>query len=229
MAMVSRRRKRRRYAAPIGGAFMLLALIGVVTVVVGAIGLTDRILDNQSDKRQLEDIIRPVLMWDPPPFENPEDVSPTLMLHFSMWATLMDENANYTLNENMEMMIPASDLDVAAHRLFGPGVTLQHRSFGDYEQSYYFDSVRRVYLVSATAQLFLYSPRVIYIEREGDLYHVRVGYVPPEGFTADIRGARGEPEPEKYMIYVMRRAGDTFQIAALRDDPNLVVEIYTPE
>jgi len=208
---------------------MLLALVGVVTVVIWAIGLTDRLLDNQGDKYRLEDIIRPVLMWDPPPFENPEDVSPNLMLHFSMWAALMDENANYTPNDYMEMTIPASDLDVAAHRLFGPGVTLQHTSFGDYEQSYYFDSVRRVYVVSATAQLFLYSPRVISIEREDDLYHVRVGYVPPEGFTADIRGARGEPQPEKYMVYVVRRVGDAFQITALRDDPTILAETYLTE
>jgi len=220
--------KRRRYAAPIGGAFILLAFVGLVAVIITSITLTDRLLDNQADKERLEDIIRPLLMWDPPPFENPKDISPTLLLHASMWAAL--SYTSYPFNEDQEMEIPASDLDVAATRMFGPGVTLSHRSFGDYEQSYYFDAVRQIYLVSPGAQLFRHSPRVISIERSGDYYDVLVGYMSPQGaFTANLQGARGIPEPEKYMIYVMRRAGDTFQIVALRDDPAIIGEVPLPE
>ena len=129
------------------------------------------------------------------------------------------------------MEIPASDLDVAATRLFGPGVTLRHRTFGDYVQSYYFDSSRQVYHVAVTAQLFRHSPRVISIERNdnGRYYDVLVGYLPPQGaFTASLQGARGIPEPEKYMLYVMRRAGDSFQIVALRDNPAAIGETHTP-
>jgi len=221
--------KRRRYAAPIGGAFILLAFVGLVAVVISSITLTDRLLGNQADKEQLEDIIRPLLMWDPPPFEDPADISPTLMLHASMWAAL--GYTSYPFNENQEMEVPASDLDVAAARLFGPGLTLRHRTFGEYEQSYYFDSVRQIYHVAATVQLFRHSPRVISIERgkSDGYYDVLVGYLPPQGaFTANLQGARGIPEPEKYMIYVMRRAGDTFQIVALRDDPAAIGETHTP-
>ncbi|MCL2856235.1 MAG: hypothetical protein FWE19_00725 [Oscillospiraceae bacterium] len=220
--------KRRRYAAPIGGAFILLAFVGLVAVVLTSLNLTDRLLGNEADKERIEDVIRPLLMWDPPPFEDPADISPALMLHASMWSAL--GYTSYPFNENQEMEVPASDLDVAATRLFGPGVTLQHRTFGEYEQSYYFDRVRQVYHVAATAQLFRHSPRVISIERgEGAYYDVLVGYLPPQGaFTANLQGARGIPEPEKYMIYVMRRTGDSFQIVALRDTPAAVGEMYMP-
>jgi len=55
-----------------------------------------------------------------------------------------------------------------------------------------------------------------------------VGYVPPMGaFTANVQGMRGEPVPDKYMIYVMRRVGGTFQIVALRDDPAVLYEAHT--
>jgi len=130
MAKKLRINKRRRYVAPVGGAFLLLALVGLVALIITSITLTNRILDNRSDKELLENIIRPVLMWDPPPFENPADVNPVQLLHFSMWTALM--NSEYPFNENQEMEVPASDLDAAAARLFGPGaVELQHRSFGD--------------------------------------------------------------------------------------------------
>ena len=219
--------KRRRYAAPIGGVFILLAFVGLVAVVLTSLNLTNQLLGNQADKERIEDIIRPLLMWDPPPFEDPADISPALLLHASMWAALGHQS--YPFNENQEMEVPASDLDVAATRLFGPGVTLQHRTFGDYEQSYYFDSVRQIYHVAATVQLFRHSPQVVSIERGESYYDVRVGYLPPQGaFTASLQGARGIPEPEKYMIYVMRRAGDTFQIVALRDDPAAIGETHMP-
>ena len=216
--------KRRRYAAPIGGLFILLALVGLVAVVITSITLTDRLLGNQADKERLEDIIRPLLMWDPPPFENPNDISPSLLLHASMWSALA--YTSFPFNENQEMEVPASDLDVAATRMFGPGVMLSHRTFGDYEQSYYFDTVRQVYIVVPTAQLFRHFPQVISIERNGDYYDVLVGYMSPQGaFTANLYGVRGTPEPEKYMIYVMRRARDTFQIVALRDIPTEIGEM----
>ena len=214
--------KRRRYAAPIGGLFMFLALVGVITMVVWAVGFTGHLLDNQSSKQQIEDLIRPVLMWDPPPFENPADISPVLMLQFSMWSVLMDENTSLSVNENMEITVPASDLDVAATRMFGPGIELRHRTFGEFEQSYYFDHARRIYHVPPGVQLFLYSPRVVSIERSGEFYYALVGYIPPAAFTANIHGARGEQEPEKHMLYVMRRVGGNFQIVALRDDPAVV-------
>ena len=227
--MARARRKRRRYAAPIGGAFLLLALAGLAAVVIMSINLTDRLLDNQREKERLEDIIRPVLMWDPPPFENPADVDPTQMLYFCMWAALMDENANYGFDVNQEMQVPASDLDVAAATLFGPDVALEHRTFGEYEQSYYYDPARQVYSVPVNVQLYLYSPQVEEIERNGEFYDVRVGYVPPQGaYTANVQGNRGEPEPDKYMIYVVRQAGNTYRLVALRDDPASMGETHMP-
>ena len=218
----ARSNRRRRYAAPIGGAFILLALVGLAAVVLLSVNLTGRILDNRDELARLENLVRPVVMWDPPPFENPADLNPDTLLFFSMWAALLDENANYSANENTEITVPASDLDVMAARLFGPGLTLEHRTFGEYEQSYFFDTARQVYHVPVNVQLFLYSPRVVSIERVGEYYEARVGYIPPRGaFTANLQGNREDPDADKYMIYLMRRVGDTFQIVALRDDPAL--------
>ena len=218
----TRSNKRRRYAAPIGGAFILLALVGLTAVVLLSINLTGRILDNQDELARLENLVRPVVMWDPPPFENPADLNPNTLLFFSMWAALLDESANYSANEDTGVTVPASDLDVMATRLFGPDVALGHRTFGEYEQTYFFDTDRQVYHVPVNVQLFLYSPRVSAIERSGDFYEVRVGYIPPRGaFTANLQGSREDPDADKYMIYIMRRVGDTFQIVALRDDPAL--------
>lgn len=214
-------RRRRRIAAPIGGAFVVLAAIGVVTVIVSSIRLTLGFLDNNREKQRFENIIRPVVMFNPVPFESPDTISPEDLLRYSMWAALTGEKrGSYEYDDNTELIVPATDLDVAAARLFGSGVALVHQSFGDYETSYYYDEAEGVYSVPVQAQLYVYSPRVIEITKEGEFYNLYVGYIPPaDAWTSDYTGKSGEPAPDKYMIYVMRKEGNAYQIAKVRDVP----------
>lgn len=66
---------RRKYpaAAPIGGIFVVLALIGLITVVSFSIQATTRLLDNSKEKEQFQQVILPVLMFDPVPFTEPAE------------------------------------------------------------------------------------------------------------------------------------------------------------
>lgn len=220
--MSARKKRKRRYAAPIGGLFVLLALIGAAAVVTASIQLTRRVLDNSAEKRKIEDIIRPVVMFDPAPFEKASDIDPLLLLQYSMWAALTGEKrSTYTFGENAEMLVPASDLDMAAAGLFGNEVVLQHRTFGDYQATYYYDEANQVYDVPVIGQQ-VYTPRVegIELDKEAGLYIVTVGYIPPgNAWTTNFSGERGEPTPDKYMLYVMRKTRDGYQLVAVRDTP----------
>ena len=220
--MQVRKRKRRRVAAPIGGIFVILALVGAVTVIVTSLDLTARVLDNASTRTELENIIRPVMMFDPVPFESPQDISPQNLLLYSTWATLTSERRfSYVYDSTGHLRIPASDLNVAAAELFGSDIVLEHQTFDDLTTTYYFDAENMVYNIPISAELFdIYSPIVTSIERAGgDIYHVIVGYIPPVGaWSIDFLGNTSSPQPEKYMLYVMRRVpGGGFQIVALRD------------
>ena len=223
--MPAKKKRKRRYAAPIGGLFALLALIGVAAVVMVSIQLTRQVLDNSAEKQKLEDIIRPVVMFDPVPFENVADIDPVQMLQYSMWSTLTGERrATYTFGENAELLVPSSDLEVAAAKLFGSTVSLQHQTFGDYQVTYYYDRDNEVYDVPVIAQQ-VYTPRVDKIDwdKESDLYIVLVGYIPPgNAWTTNFRGERGQPEPDKYMLYVMKRVRGGYELVAVRDTPAAV-------
>lgn len=217
--MQVKKQRRRRYAAPIGGIFILLALTGLVAVVISSISLTTRVLDNSRERTKLEDIIRPVLMHDPVPFERATDIDQTQILYYCMWAALMNDEQQYGYDENQEMLVPASDLDAMAASLFGPEVALEHKTFGEYELSYYYNPEKQTYSVPVNAQLYVYTPRVEDVKKNGEYYDVRVGYLPPSGaYTVDFQGDRGEPEPDKYMVYVMEKTGNTYRIVAVRDD-----------
>lgn len=223
---IIKKQRRRRFAAPIGGLFVILAAIGVVTVVISSIRLTASFLDNDREKKRFENIIRPVVMFNPVPFETPAAIDMMDLLRFSMWATLTGEKrSSYEAGDNTELIVPATDLDVAAARLFGSEVELVHQSFGDNETRYYYDEAEGVYNVPVAAQLYVYSPKVYEITKEGEFYNLYVGYIPPENaWTANYGGDSGEAVPDKYMIYVMRREGDTYQIAKLQDPPQELIQ-----
>ncbi len=211
-------RRKRRYAAPVGGLFIGLAAFGVITVVYMCFRLTGQILDNSQEKRMFENLVRPLVMFDPAPFEQPTDIAPDNLLMYSMWSTLMGEKqSSYTYGETGEVMVPASDLDVAAAKLFGPEVTLEHKSFGDYETPYFYDAETGIYSLPANLQLNVYSPEVESVEREGELFEIRVGYIPSGvSWQTDFSGGQGHPEPEKIMNYLMRQTDNGYSVVKLQ-------------
>jgi len=222
--MQAGRKRRRRYAAPIGGLFIALAIIGVIAVVVTSIDLTGKVLDNSNEKEKIGTLIRPVVMFDPVPFETPTDLENRQLLLYSMWANLGSEKRNtYSYDENAELIVPASDLEVAAANLFGPDIVLTHETFGDYQTTYYYDEERNIYNVPVSAQLYVYTPQVESIELASrDVYNVKVGYIPPQGdaWTTDFSGNKNQPTAEKSMIYVMQKTRNGYYILALRDLPS---------
>lgn len=225
-----KKRRKRRYAAPIGGLFIGLAALGVITVVYVCFRLTAAVLDNSSEKLMFENIVRPIVMFDPAPFEKPTDISMDNLLTYSMWSTLMSEKRDtYQFGENSELMIPASDLDVAAAKLFGSEVKLTHYSFGDYEMFYFYDEPNQIYNVPVNVLLNVYTPEVETITKNGDLYELSVGYVPSGvAWNTEYAEGRSRPEPEKYMNYFMRKSKTGYTIVKLQDPVNVLQGTVPP-
>lgn len=217
--MQVKRRRKHKYAVHLSGIFIALALLGIATVVYLSIRLTFAVLDNSKEKLMFEDIIRPVVMYNPPPFEKAGDIEMPSLLQYSMWSTLMGEKRDlYQFGENGELIVPASDLDVAAAKLFGPEVKLAHRTFGELDMVYYYDEESSVYNVPIAAQLYVYTPSVEEITKNGEYLELLVGYIPSGiSWKTDYSGGRGVPAPEKYMVYVMQRSKDGYYIVKLQD------------
>ncbi|GHU80362.1 hypothetical protein FACS1894191_5530 [Clostridia bacterium] len=213
--------RKHRHASSIGGVFVLLAVIGVVTVIVLSLQLTYRVLDNSREKTMFEDIVRPVMMFDPVPFESAAEIEMKRMLLYSMWATLTSERAkNYTYSDSQMLMIPASDLDVAAATLFGAEVVLEHQTFGDFETPYVYDAEKNMYNVRVATQLYVYSPEVRDVVKDGEFYRLDVYYVPPgNAWNMTFAGERVSPFIEKHMYYFMLKAKDSYQLVKVQYPP----------
>lgn len=221
---VQRTKKRKnKYAAPIGGAYLLLALVGAIAVIYGAGQLLGRITDNSKLLHKLELQIMPVMMFDPVPFETVEDADETMVLKSAIWSTLYsDKRGNYAYDDNGMILIPVSDVDVAAAKLFGPTFKLEHRSIDDYDVSYVYDDENNVYRVPMMAQAGYYTPLVESLKRQGEYYEMRVGYVAPGAdWQTDSKGNKYQPKPDKYMIYKMAREKGEYYIVGIADPGEL--------
>ncbi len=214
--------RRNRYAAPIGGVFIILCLVGFFTVASFCLNTTKSLLDNSARKKEFERMLLPVVIFDPVPFENPVNIDNASLLQYSIWSAAMGEKrSQYEYDDADMMIIPASDIDVAAQQLFGPDVKLDHRSFGDLQDSYLYDEEIRSYHVPIITITGFATPRVEEITKtRGDVLELRMGYVPPSTIlNLDEDGNLGNPEPEKYMIYEMHKNRSGWYLYAIKDLP----------
>ncbi|MEG1943544.1 MAG: hypothetical protein RR049_06970, partial [Angelakisella sp.] len=209
-----------RYAAPIGGVFIILCVIGFCTLLVACFNLTRNILDNSNTKHAYEAKLLPVLMFDPPNFEDPKALRSVDLLMYSVWATVLgDKRDTYQYDDNLSLIIPASDVEMTAFNLLGPDVKLVHDTFGDYETTYLYDTATKSYHVPTTAMTGFYTPSVEEIVKSGDTLRLRVGYIPPAtALNIDFsgKGDRGQ-KADKYKTYELHKGKNGYYLYAIRD------------
>lgn len=214
--------RRNKYAIPISSFFILLAVIGLFTVGVFCVRFTQSILNNDDEKQRFERLLLPVVMFDPVPFESVQEVDPLVLLRSSLWAALISEKrGSYEADPLNRLIVPASDVDVQCASLFGTDIKLEHQSFGNIETTYAYNPETNSYYVPNTGEVDFYTPSVQRIVKEGDVYTLTVGYMPPLNvFTQLTADESGRTQPDKYMLYKLLKVRDHFQLTAIQDMPS---------
>ena len=215
-------KNRRKTAPKIGFVSYVLMLIGIIAVVYFLITTVQNLLNRDDGRELYEDFISPIVMMDPIPFEDVNEADNTFVLEASVWAALSGPNrANYRYDEMGLLLLPASDVDVASVKLFGPDVDIEHASFEDMDGTYLYDPEIAAYRIPVISKL-AYSPAITEINEDGDNLLLTVGYVAPGNmWTTVVLDEDGDPKPEKYMIYEMQKNGENYFVKAVRDvDPN---------
>ncbi|MEG2203737.1 MAG: hypothetical protein RRY21_01115 [Oscillospiraceae bacterium] len=215
----SRAARRRRAAGPVGAAFLVLAAVGLIAVVMLCVHVVRGWMDQSDKMARYEQFVLPVVMMDPVPFTNVKNIDEALLLQSSLWAALLgDSRDSYTYDENGLLLVPATDVDVAAAKLFGPEVALIHHTFDDYDASYLFDPEISSYRVPLIAKV-AYSPRGESITKNGEITTLLVGYIAPGNiWSTDMQSnKKNEPAPDKYMYYDLKKGEAGLSISAVRD------------
>lgn len=215
-----RPRHGRKTAPPIiGGLLVIMAIVGAVTIFISGFNLTTKILDNTKEKEKFEQIVFPILMLDPVPFEDPTELDNETLLRASLWSTLNRKREAYTVNDEGQMIVPASDVDVSAANLFGKNVELEHKSFSEgFMVNYTYDEETLTYNVPIDARAGYYIPKVMNIDKKGNIYSLLVGYVSAgDGWAMNLDGEKLEPTPSKYMVYELQKDDDNYILVTIKD------------
>ena len=167
---------RNRHAAPIGFIFIVLCVIGLGTVFNWCYGLTRNLADNTAQKTKYEQMLLPVVMFDPPDFTDPATCDNEFLLQSSLWACMLGERrGSYQFDEYGRMIIPTADVDAQAASLFGPQVKLEHMTIGDMENAYQYDSDIASYHVPIIAMTGFATPSVQKIVMQQESCRLTIG------------------------------------------------------
>ena len=217
---ISKKRKH-QYAATIGAVLIGLAIIGTISLCSVLVNLGIRVLDNTRQKEAFEWKIYPLLMFDPAAFEDPNQLEEVFILKTALWSTLLENRTKYDYDEQGMLLVPASDLDVAAKSLYGDGVVLKHQTMAEgYDFFYLYNEETKTYSVPIMGQTASYVPKVVQINKNGNIYTLIVGYVAPTTLWNVSEDGSSESVPDKYLYYDLEKTDSgNFIIKAVRRIP----------
>ena len=207
-------RNSRRLARQILGAIaLLLALIGLFTVLGWVVSALRTALDDSGRRASYADRLYGMVMLDPLPFDDVSTVDPGVFKQAAIWGTVYEIQKNGGSLDQYERdpdtgsaMIPKLEIDTYISNLLGPDYPITDGSFSTDEFVYQYNEEKQCYLVPVTSSVAQYTPEVEKISTSGGKMYVTVGYIPTTSNSASGELSLTAPtDPVKYMDYVFTR------------------------
>lgn len=231
------RNNRRLARQVVGSVALLLALIGLFTVLGWIVGLVRSALDDSGLRKAYRDRLYGMVMLDPVAFDDVNSVDPGVFKQAAIWGTVYQvQNSGGSLDQyerdpdTGSAMIPALEVDTYIANLLGPDYKVPEGTFSTEEFVYQYDEEKQAYLVPVTSSVAQYTPTVEKISRRDGKRIVTVGYAPTATNNATGELSLTAPtEPTKYMDYVFTRGENRqWYLTALRESEMQVEVTPTP-
>ena len=169
--------KRRKYAV-LGIVCGLLALIGLFTILAGAVNMLRNVGTANDKKDRFNKVIYPTAIMDIDAFNEPSELSSEQIITATIWSIIMDKNkaANYESQLGDTITIPDVDVEKYAVELFGENLpAFEHCTVGPVEARFYYSN--GAYNVKLRPITFTYAPEVRSVVKSGDIYTLTVDYI----------------------------------------------------
>ncbi len=225
-----KKRRKVRYAAPLGFLVLFLALTGVIALCVGGVRLVQSWTDDSELRAELSYFLNPVTQMCPDTFEdagraeNQDALVRAAIYSISQpeyVAWLHDgDNCKFTYerDEIGRLIVPQKTVEEAFAHLFGKKKIRSHHAIGDAD---YNDSTK-CYHVPLQYTTAGYVPVLDTIDSDGDTYTVRVAYVLAQDIRYDYRGKELEPTVEMssyvQLFVVQQNEDDSWTILSVAEE-----------
>ncbi|MDE7233478.1 MAG: hypothetical protein K2N29_00270 [Ruminiclostridium sp.] len=195
---------------------IIMSVIGVVSTIRFIAEQVESLADQTALKNEIALFLYPVVTVDPPAFASAGEIPESVVIESAIWKiVLTGDTANYEKLYNTYMYVPAVDVEFAARTLFGSEAPVTHQTVGSTGSAFTYDQERNTYLVPITPRYTAYSPSVTSISNVGELYTVRVDYLPPTALA--IEGIRLDSSATKTMEFTLSKSKSSMTIHSLRN------------
>lgn len=163
----------------LGAVFSVLAVIGLVTVIAGGVGLIKRFTSGEEKKDGFTELVYPAVIMDIEAFDSPDELTSNQIITAAIWSIVMSEErvSKYSVSPGTDtIFIPYMDVEARAVEMFGENhPEFNHCTVGPLESKFvYSDGAYNVKLNPIT---FTYSPEIRSIVKSGNKYTLTVDYI----------------------------------------------------
>ena len=211
-----------KLAFPIGIIVLILAVVGAISTVKFAADSIKKMADNSADKQKYEQMLKPVVMFDPDPFDDLKQADVSQLLNSAVWALLMSEEGTekypYSEGDVFGIIVPQEDIEKYFISLFGTEINIasMHDSIDMSAYDIVYDAALKSYILPITGVEAAYTPKVYEIEEKGSSVILSVGYISNKAWAQVADDGYTTPEPDKYMKITLRERNGGMYVASIQ-------------
>lgn len=213
---------RSKLAFPIGIIVLILAVVGAVSTVRFAADSIKKMTDDSTDKLKYEQMLEPVVMFDPDPFDDLNQADVSQLLNSAVWALLMSDEGTekypYSEGEVFGIVVPQEDIEKYFVSLFGTEIDIasMHATVDMSAYDITYDAALKSYILPITGVESAYTPKVYEIDEKGSSVILSVGYIGSKAWAQVADEGYEAPEPDKYMKITLRERSGGMYIASIQ-------------
>lgn len=213
-----KRKSTHKAAFPVGSLVIILAAIGLVTVIVSAVKGIDTAIEKNKHFEEYNTILTPVVLIDPDTFDDITKADMNQLLEISIWSLLKGdvEPDTFESNEN-GLVVPKSAVEAEFIELFGTEVTPAHQTIEGYGLEFVYDTKTECYTVPLTGITPIYTPQVVDKTTSSDTVVLTVACLAGDGWEQGENGDMVAPTPDKYIKITLREQNDNLYISAIQN------------
>ncbi len=211
-------KRRRRIIRQIRGAiFVVLALIGIGTIVSLTVRGIRSALSHDDEKEVFTSLVAPLVAEDPVPFESIDKANVSMLTESAIWATFDGEDTSkYSSDSEGRLQIPIVDISRYFKKMYGSSVEMiRRKSFSLLNLTYEYDSDTDTYAIPAVNFTGAYAARVTDVATTGGTKVLKVAYLKP-GSKIDMSQPLDPESVVKYMDYILMKDGSDWYIYSVQ-------------
>ncbi|MBQ8766970.1 MAG: hypothetical protein IJZ16_09210 [Clostridia bacterium] len=220
---------KQKLAFPVGLIVVILAAIGLITVVLAGAKGIGAAIDRTKHYEEYEKFLTPVVLIDPDSFDDITKAEMSQLMEISIWSLLKNDAAPDSFESNDKgLSIPKSAVEEEFVELFGTEVNPVHGTIEGYGIDFSYDNTTETYTVPLTGVTPIYTPDVVKISKTTDTVVLTVACVSGNAWEQSENGEMVAPNPDKYIRVTLRENDGNLFISAIQNTtaPETATTVY---